>query len=174
MHDTATKAKIEETINKFPYLRYSVVMDKFCLYEGRILGLQSFAMSVSNYEDYVADRLGEKNVLNCTKPFSIESLLMLPEKKVDTLVDYIIEKGYLNGVPLSKQDQKELLDFMSDTLMIRQQSNKTKKYTTLAKALSLFGYTTEECSHHPNTPLYGYIRIAKIQKDEGEDFDLFI
>lgn len=174
IHDTTAKTKIEETISKFPYLRYSVVMDKFCLYEGRILGLQSFAMSVSNYEDYVADWLGEKNVLNCTKPFPIESFLILPNENTDTLVDYITEKGYLDGVPLSKQDKKELLAYISDTLMVRQQSNSTLKYNTLAKALSIFGYTTKECSHHKDSPLYDYVRIEKIKNDEGEDFDLLI
>ena len=166
-----TRKKIQDTVDLFPYLRYSYVNDKFCLYTGKVLGQKSFADSVDNFKVYVTEWLGEPIAQWSHPPFSIESFLIMPPKQIDNFEDYVIEKGFLAGKPLSPQAQKEMLDFVSNVLMVRQKSDVTKKYTQLSKAIKTFGYTLKTCSHHNDSPLYGYCELIKTSPDDlGEVF----
>ena len=78
--------------------------------------------------------------------FSIKSFLICPPKQADTFEAYIIEHGLSEGKYMSKQEQAELLDFISNKLLLRQEKNKTKKYKTLAKAVRIYGWQLDPYS----------------------------
>ena len=166
IHNNETKKKIKEIILQFPYLRYGFVNDKFYIYKGKILGQQSFARSVDNFKAYVSGWLGKPTTEQCVAPFLIKSFLIMPSKRIDTFEDYVGEKGFLNGKSLSRQEQKDMLDFISDVLMVRQKSDVTKPYKSLAKAVTLFGYALKSCSHHKENKLYGHYKLIKIATEE--------
>ena len=71
-----------------------------------------------------------------------------------------------DGKYMSKQEQDELLDFISNKLMLRQEKNKTKKYTSLAKAVRRYGWQLEPYkSKNIRSLMYGYARLIRM---EGE------
>ena len=162
IYNIETKKKINEIIAQFTFLRYSVVNDKFYIYKGKILGTQSFAKSVDNFKAYVSEWIGEPTGQMCVAPFSIQSFLIMPPQRTDTFEDYIREKGFVNGTLISPQQQKEIFDYISDVLMVRQKSDTTKKYTNLSKAISTLGYKLKYHSHNKNSHTYGWAELVKI------------
>lgn len=167
------KAAILDMQKMFLGLRFSITNNRFLEYKGRFLGLRSYAKSVDRFEDYITFQLGGSPMpLVVERPFDIPSLFLMPPDRQEQFDNYIREKGFLNGISLSPQDQKEMLDYLSDTLMVRQKSNPTRKYSTLAKAISEFGYTLKACSKHPTSKLYGYYRLVRVSDiDVGGVFD---
>ena len=161
-HNSETKKKIDEIISQFTFLRYSIVNDKFYMYKGKMLGVQSFAKSVDNFKAYVSEWKGEPTGEICVAPFSIKSFLIMPPQRAEKFEDYLREKEFLNGTLISPQQQKEMLDFISDVLMVRQKSDITKKYTNLSKAIATLEYKLKYHSHNKNSNLYGWAELVKI------------
>lgn len=170
IHNQVAKREIDEISKRFPYLRYSVVNDKFYLYKGKKLGQQSFAKSIDNFKAYVSDLVGEPTNQICVPPFSIQSFLIMPPQKSETFEDYLREKDLLNDRWISPQEQKEMLDYISDVLMVRQKSDSTKRYNTLAKALSVLGYGLRYGSHNSKSDTYGCVKLVKLSVDDGGVF----
>lgn len=163
----SVKSKITTILQDFPYLRYSILNDKFQIYRGKVWGERSYCESVTNFKHYVAEWQGEGTGIHCVAPFSIKSFLICPPKQVDSFEAYIIEHGLSEGKYMSKQEQDELLDFISNKLMLRQEKNKTKKYTSLAKAVRRYGWQLEPYkSKNTRSLKYGYARLIRI---EGEN-----
>ena len=170
IHNQVAKREIDEISKRFPYLRYSIVNDKFYLYKGKKLGQQSFAKSIDNFKAYVSDLVGEPTNQICVPPFSIQSFLIMPPQKSETFEEYLREKDLLNDRWISSQEQKEMLDYISDVLMVRQKSNSTKRYNTLAKALSVLGYSLRNGSHNSKSDTYGCVKLVKLSVDDGGVF----
>ena len=167
------KTTILSAHKSFPYLRYSITDHKFYLYRGRLKGEESFAKSVTDFEDYVNLYRGWRpDALEAEDPFAeIPSWFLIPPDRQEQFEDYAREKGFLNGAPMLPNDQAEMLTYVSDELMVRQKSNGNKKYSQLARALAEFGYTLKECTKKKEHPLYGYYRLVPRDRDAGGDFD---
>ena len=151
-------------LRDFPYLRYSILNDKFQIYRGKVWGERSYCESVTNFKHYVAEWKGEGAGTYCVAPFSIKSFLICPLKQTDTFEAYIIEHGLADGKYMSKQEQAELLDFISNKLLLRQEKNKTKKYKTLAKAVRVYGWKLDPySSKNSKSPMYGHARLVRMQ-----------
>lgn len=158
----------------FPYIRYSISKNKFVLHRGKILGEKSFEKSIEYFSFYISFRLGEISVMGDVEPFlPIESYIQTPLSKEVEFEQYVFKRGFLDGKPMSKSDMKEALDFVNNTLMIRQKGN-NEKYTSFTDAIKCLNYTTKQCSKHKENPLYGYRWLVKIEKVFGEDFDVAI
>jgi hypothetical protein len=170
-HVKAGAAVIQSAYKAFPYLRYSITDHKFRVYRGRVMGEESFAKSVAAFEDYVNLYRGwGPEALEAEDPFAeIPSFFLIPPDRQEVFDDYVRERGFLNGVLLTEQDQKEMLAYISDILHVRQKSDGSKKYAKLGKAVSEFGYELKECSKHADHPDYSKRRLVK--KSLGGDFD---
>ncbi|MBQ7322987.1 MAG: hypothetical protein IJW96_00285, partial [Clostridia bacterium] len=60
----------------------------------------------------------------------------------------------------------ELLKYISDTLMLRKEKDKTKKYTTLAKAVRRFGWRLDVYpSKNIKSPMYGYAKLVRMEEE---------
>lgn len=161
----SVKSKITTILQDFPYLRYSILNDKFQVYRGKIWGERSYCESVTNFEHYIAELKGEGTGIHCVAPFSIKSFLTCPPKQVDSFEAYIIEHGVAEGKYMSKQEQDELLDFISNKLMLKQEKDKTKKYISLAKAVRRYGWQLVPfSSKNKQSPMYGYAKLLRIEE----------
>ena len=165
--------KLQET--SFIYIRYSTHDDKFHIYKGKILGIKSFHESVIYLKKYYDELLGNSYSNECTEsPFPVPTYLILPPDKKNQFIEYINEKGYTSR-PITKEERQDLLNFVNDTLKLRQKKNKFKPYTDVSKAIRQFGYELKECSKHKGSKLYGYYNLKKIEKATTEgDLDIAI
>ena len=165
-NNPSVKSKIKTILQDFPYLRYSILNDKFQVYRGKVWGERSYCESVTNFKHYVAEWQGEGTGIHCVAPFSIKSFLICPPKQVDSFEAYIIKHGLADGKYMSKQEQDELLDFISNKLMLRQGKNKTQKYTSLAKAVRRYGWQLEPYkSKNIKSLMYGYARLIRMETE---------
>lgn len=163
--DQQTKNKINETVKEFPYLRYSIVEDKFLIYRGKILGERSYTKSVDNFDAYVSAWLGESDGAFCVPPFSIKSFLICPTKRTESFEDYISENGFDDGRYITKAEQSEMLNFISNVLMLRKGSQKTEKYTSLSKAVRRYGWQLVSVgSNNPKSSTYGCSKLVRMTK----------
>ena len=104
--------------------------------------------------------------MHCVAPFSIRSFLICPPKQVDSFEEYITEHDLAGGRYMSKQEQSELLDFICNTLMLKQEKRKTEKYTSLAKAVRRFGWQLEpHKSKNGKSQMYGYARLIRLESE---------
>ena len=144
------KKHIEDLNLKFPFLKYSIYDNKFRFYKGKEFGMKSFKVSLDRYDDYKAYRLGYKNFANpIESPFEVETRIVDVIDDKDLFEDHISNLGYTDTTPLTKEKQNELLQFLTENLLIRQKNDNSKVYTVLAKAVNEFGYELKECSKHP-------------------------
>lgn len=165
-NDKSAKRRIEDITKEFPYLRYSILDNKFRIYRGKVLGERSYTKSLDNFDAYVSGWKGEPNGMDGTPPFSIKSFLIFPSDCMESFEEHITKKGFINGKYLSKQEQIELLDFISNTLMLRKERSSTKKYTSLAKAVHRYGWKlAPNSSKNKHSPLYGHAKLVRLSEE---------
>ena len=137
-----------------------------CIYRGKVLGERGYTNSLDNFDAYVSEWKGEPNGMDGTPPFSIKSFLIFPSDCVESFEEHITQKGFVNGKYLSKQEQIELLDFISNTLMLRKERSSTKKYTSLAKAVHRYGWKfVPNSSKNKHSLLYGHAKLVRLSEE---------
>lgn len=169
-HNSNTKKKILDLQQtRFPYIRYSLVRDKFLLYKGRVLGHRRFKKQIDAFDLYLQYWRQEIDVYPAPdKLFDIPSYLYFSsfgESKVEKFRKYVKENDLL-GRPLSKEDRAVILAYITDELKLTVSGSKRKPYSDLSKAISNFGYRLVECSKRKEHKLYGYYRMEEIIADD--------
>lgn len=173
LHDEKTRKRISIMESRsFPYLRYSPCEEKFVFYRGKIAGEESFAKSVEYLRRFFAEQYGEINAGGLENPFKIPLRKFKPFTKEQKFESYIKDKGFENEKPINREEQAELLRYVSDVLRIRPKANPQNRYKNLNDALKLLGYEAVECAKDKKKPLYGYRKLRRIKyaviDDEGD------
>lgn len=149
--DEKAAAEIDRLHDIYPYLRYSVIEDKFKNYRGRVMGIESFWVSKNGFNKFIercAAGVNEKI------PFGIKYEFIAASDVKTLFEEYLRQKGFCVGSLLSVKDKEEMLEYINTELIPLMDKN-IKPYTRLASALKMFGYRLDKGSHDKNSKNYG-------------------
>ncbi|MBQ6868791.1 MAG: hypothetical protein IJO16_08995, partial [Clostridia bacterium] len=162
-----SKNKIEKLYDdRYPYLRYSTIYDKFKKYKGKIRGVKSLRNSVLYFKKFI--RLCEQGY-RPNKPFGIdvEYEYANPVNTVEMLERYFQDNGFCEGSLITKRERDKLLKYINDVLLPNMGLN--KKYKQCSFALHNFGYSLKETAHNTSNPLYGCSILIKYEKKKDDN-----
>lgn len=153
--DSELRKKINEISNKFPYLRYSTYADKFEFYKGRKQGKEKCIHALNEFETLIDDLMSYKHSdidYFWGMPFYYYEHEFAP---LDLLFkNHLENKGIAEGSVITRDERDELLTLANKLL--------NKSYTSHNSAFKNFGYITEQCSKHANSPKYDMFTVKII------------
>jgi len=136
--------------SKFPFIRYDYFKDQFVFYSDRRRSQKYYKEQGELYKEAAKSKSGLEEL---AQTWFEDIPVVWPEDRQSQVERYLTENK-LVGVPLSKEQQEQVKDGLSEIV------GKTVKQ--LNNILNDYGYKTKDSDKHPDRPLYGYKEIAKM------------